>query len=29
MVAGDTVHYRLPSFRVDAIVPTRESLQRP
>jgi len=28
MVAGDTVHYRLPSFRIDMIVPTRESLRR-
>lgn len=27
MVAGDSVRYRLPSFRVDAIVPTLESVR--
>jgi hypothetical protein len=27
MVAGDSVRYRIPSFRVDAIVPTRESIR--
>jgi hypothetical protein len=27
MVAGDSVRYRLPGFRVNLIVPTRESLQ--
>jgi hypothetical protein len=27
MVAGDSVRYRLPGFRVNAIVPTRASLQ--
>ena len=27
MVAGDSVRYRLPSFRVDLIVPGRESVQ--
>lgn len=29
MVAGDSVRYRLPSFRVDAIVPTLESVRPP
>jgi hypothetical protein len=29
MVAGDSVRYRLPSFRVNAIVPTLESMRPP